>query len=752
MILAMADPWRDGRWAAVHGRKVERFEMRPSTYFLKAPEAVERLLRGAEPDERSNPLRRPTKPDGSPDRERLHVGVVRIGGKGDDLMTGAHCVALKRRFRLRQGYNGQVPNAHVTLFARDNSGHLSGHPGVDRLVFGGNFKWREIARDLREHFDLFVDLCYVPKVWAFHPDLEEYGRACREKFEPLAWYYWNAFASNRRLAELDRNLIDLTNETACLPGSADDVTMALRPGDRRTAQVLRQAVGDYVTLHNGSACNRQTKCWPTAHWARVAAALREQGVTPVQIGAAGEEAVEGAIDLRGMTSLGEAAGVIEGARLHVDTEGGPAHMAQAVGTRAVVLFGPTPAVCFGYPGHVAIETPLECRGCWYATEQWHLACPAGHSRPLCMEAITPDEVIAAVTGALEEEGSGGREAATSVIASRRRGISDEILATLRSSRAPSLRSTSRFAQDDSATGGPEGARRRLPGLAIAIPTRNRPEALARLLESIGEQSALPEKIVIVQDGEEPGGATLRPWLARQECRAYRDALEVIEGPRRGPHFAHQAALEHLSDCEFILRLDDDLVLESPDFIERLHRLARSDERVGAVGGVYPQPEFEGQAADAEMIGRPGCSTSIAGMLRGENSAQFYRYGDERVVEAEHLYSSFLYRRETMVEVGGFALCYSARGHREETDASHRLHLAGYKLLIDTGAVARHERCGAGGLRDVAAPEELEAMREADERLFVERLGSGELERVCRARTPSRIGSAGGPGKARPTGR
>ena len=722
MILAMADPWREGRWAAVHGRSVERFEMRPSTYFLKTPEAVARLLRDAAPDERSNPLRRPTKPDGSPDRQRLHVGVVRIGGKGDDLMTGAHCIAFKRRFS----------NAHITLFARDNTGHLAGHRGVDRLVFGGNFKWREIARDLREHFDLFVDLCYVPKVWAFHPDLEEYARECREKFEPLAWYYWNAFASNQRLAGLGRNLIVLANEVACLPGSVNDVTMALRPGDRKIARTLLQAVGDYVTLHNGSACNRQTKCWPTAHWARVVAALHERGVTAVQIGAANEEPVPGAIDLRGTTTLGEAAGVIEGARLHLDTEGGPVHMAKAVGTRAVVLFGPTPAVCFGYPGHVAIETPMPCRGCWYASDRWHLECPAGHSRALCMEAITADTVMEVVSRELE-----GAE---------RRGepCSAGLRSPLRRAKEPPCSPAPlsfRGAAEESRNPGPLASARgdtaaRLSGLAIAVPTRNRPEALARLLESIARQTAAPERILVVNDGEEPVHRLLtfpRPGRGQGDACATVPA-ETIEGPRKGPHFAHQAALAALGDpvvsgaepCEFILRLDDDLVLESPDFIERLYRLAASDERIGAVGGVYIQPEFEGRIADAEMIGRRGYSTTVAGMLRGENSAQFYRYDEARTVEAEHLYSSFLYRREAMLEVGGFALCYSARGHREETDATHRLHLAGWKLLIDTGAVGRHERCAIGGLRDLASPEELEAMRFSDEALFLERLRGGEL--------------------------
>ena len=259
-------------------------------------------------------------------------------------------------------------------------------------------------------------------------------------------------------------------------------------------------------------------------------------------------------------------------------------------------------------------------------------------------------------------------------------------------------------------------------LCIAIPTRDRPQCLARLLDSIGRQTKPPDRIVIVDDNREVGQVVI-PRLGAP--------VDIIRGQRRGPARAHQAALELVSRIagpgapELMLRLDDDLVLESRDFVERLAHVMAERPEVGAVGGVYPEPHRT-EAVAIERIGGPGYSLTIEGMLRGEDSAQFHRWDRPRLVEAEHLYSSFMYRREAALAVGGFATWYSEQAHREETDFTHRLYLAGWTLLVDTGAVARHERCAHGGLRGVARDE----LRRADEALFVERLGSGALKAQC----------------------
>ena len=749
-VIQHGEPFRDGAYAFIRGHKIERELATPTQYYLLGAKTTE-AARSADPA--ADPCRRPdhirTGAGAAQSPPRLHVGVVRVGGIGDDLMLAAHCAAIKRRF----------PHAHITAFVRDNSGILAGHPAVDRIVIRCGGRWHEIVRDLRERFDLFYDLRYVAKVWAFHPDYAAYGSECRERFEspiggaqcdesaPLAWYYHNWYDSNARLEELGRHLIDLTNETICCPGSVDDVRLWLRPEDRKLARLMEGR--PYAVVHNGAGGGCIAKKWPLGHWARLAAALRDEGLEVVQVGWAQDELIDGALDLRGFTSPRESAGLIEGARLVVDTEGSIIHMAQAVRQRSVVaLFGPTPAVCFAYPGHQVVETPLECRGCWYTNADWHVRCPNGQRGFPCMEAIAPEQVMEAAKRALartddtappddekcanEPDGRviapGGAihtPAAAGTGGDRyprpTRGTAlDRACMRLGESEVSHFDGRIRIVASD--------AKQRAPRLAVAIPTRDRPESLARLLESIGRQVILPDRILIVDDNQQ-ARCVMMPRLGIP--------VEVIRGVRRGPARAHQLALEFLSRLpdaerpELVLRLDDDLVLESRDFVWRLRRIMCLRPEVGAAGGVYPQPGSD-QRVPIERIGGTGYSLTVQGMLRGEDSAQFYRWGETRIVEAEHLYSSFIYRREAAAAVGGFATWYSDQAHREETDFTHRLYLAGWKLLVDTASVARHERAAVGGLRGVAREE----LRRADEALFIQRLCGGAMAREAASGTSS----------------
>lgn len=693
MIIPEAPLWWDGEeWAAVRARNWETHALRPSIFYLKTAEQSKHLRNYWPPAEVSDPTRRPLdKATGQPNLDRLHIGVIRVGGRGDDLMTGANLVALKRKY----------PSAHVTLFARDNTGHLSSHPAIDRLVFGTNNIWRQIVRDFRSKFDAFIDLAYVPRLWVFHPDYKAWENEWRPRFEPLAWYYANFYASNRRIAELGKHLVDLPNEVLGLQGGVEDMTTFIGPQDRAMAKLLQQTIGDYITIHNGSACNRQTKCWPTQHWSEVVAWLIAHGQTVVQVGWPREELVAGAVDLRGQTNMGQVAGLIEGAALHLDTEGGPAHIAHAVGTQALVIFGPTPRVCFGYPEQISVETEVPCVGCWYRTNEWHKQCPNGYSRAVCMESIKPRRVIERLEEAMDAPGV--------------------ICATLpQEGRSKMSRDTCQKNVSDAPGGAGVGGMDSSEGqsgsrLLVGIPTWNRLESLGRLLASIRVQTKQPDRILLVDDGVEA------------DCFAAGD-VEIIAGPGLGPPHSHQKALDYAlkHGFEFVLRLDDDIVLESPDFIERLHRVLVAQPDVAAVGGCYPPPEHTDDVHSVECIGGPQFSTTVDGMMTNQRSLQFYRFDEESLVEVEHLYSSFMYRAAMMQQVGGFPLCYSRVGHREETDATIRLRAGGGKLLVDTGAVARHERCHTGGLRSI--PANIDALQKLDNQMFCERWHSGELLR------------------------
>jgi ADP-heptose:LPS heptosyltransferase len=76
--------------------------------------------------------------------------------------------------------------------------------------------------------------------------------------------------------------------------------------------------------------------------------------------------------LAGCTDLLELAAVLEGAQVVVTTDSGPMHMAAAVGTPTVALFGPGDPQRFGprgSPGQVAI---LQSRTRSHDSRHWHM--------------------------------------------------------------------------------------------------------------------------------------------------------------------------------------------------------------------------------------------------------------------------------------------------------------------------------------------------------------------------------------------
>ncbi len=92
----------------------------------------------------------------------------------------------------------------------------------------------------------------------------------------------------------------------------------------------------------------------------------------------------------GMTSLKTLSALLARVDLLVTNDSGPMHIAAALGTPVVALFGPTdPRLTGPYGnGHIVIRKDMECSPC--------LRRPCVHGRPLCMEAITVEEVAEAV--------------------------------------------------------------------------------------------------------------------------------------------------------------------------------------------------------------------------------------------------------------------------------------------------------------------------------------------------------------------
>ncbi len=146
---------------------------------------------------------------------------------------------------------------------------------------------------------------------------------------------------------------------------------------------------------------RSYRSWPAEHWQRLIELLTERrSDSLVLIGGADEREYlqrylggsSRVISLAGQTRLDQLAAVIAGARCMITTDTGPSHVAGAVNTPVLVIFGPSDdrrTAPYATPeNHVRVVTAgLECSPC--SLTGAIRDCP----RNRCMYEVTPERVL-----------------------------------------------------------------------------------------------------------------------------------------------------------------------------------------------------------------------------------------------------------------------------------------------------------------------------------------------------------------------
>ncbi len=171
----------------------------------------------------------------------------------------------------------------------------------------------------------------------------------------------------------------------------------------------------YAVLVPG-ANNGSAKRWPTRSWAELGDRLsRELGLRVVLCGAQNEEPLGDQIvpamhepvqNLIGCTSVPKLAGVLLNASLVVAGDTGPLHVAAAMGTPVVGIFGPTDPVNTAPLGEqaVTVRLGLPCSPCY------DLRSPAECKLPdksvACMVRLSVEQVFEAARDLLAQSGSG----------------------------------------------------------------------------------------------------------------------------------------------------------------------------------------------------------------------------------------------------------------------------------------------------------------------------------------------------------
>lgn len=172
-------------------------------------------------------------------------------------------------------------------------------------------------------------------------------------------------AETRHVVDINLSLLQtvgITSASAEFPIESVD-SVAARSASERTG-------GRYALLNPGAAW--PNKRWPPARFAAIAVELqRRHGLMSVVLWGPGEEALaqevaagaEGAAIVSPRTTIGDLVALARGAAVMVSGDTGPTHIAGAVGTPLVGIYGPTRPSRNGpmTPGDVTVSRDASCQ-------------------------------------------------------------------------------------------------------------------------------------------------------------------------------------------------------------------------------------------------------------------------------------------------------------------------------------------------------------------------------------------------------
>jgi hypothetical protein len=141
----------------------------------------------------------------------------------------------------------------------------------------------------------------------------------------------------------------------------------------------------------------RNKEWYPQRFQEVCVELRSD-ITVVQLGFPGDPKLEGAMDLRGKTTLRQSAAILANSLVFVGLAGFLMHFARAVDCRSVIIYGgrEKPSQT-GYVANKNLYSQVRCAPCW-------LRNPCDFDRK-CMDMITSQQVIAAIAEQISRYGS-----------------------------------------------------------------------------------------------------------------------------------------------------------------------------------------------------------------------------------------------------------------------------------------------------------------------------------------------------------
>lgn len=288
--------------------------------------------------------------------------VIKLRHHGDVLLSSPVFSALK----------GRAPHIEIdALVYADTAGMLTGHPAIDTvqvidrqwktlgLIAQARAEWQLLQTLRARGYDLIIHLTEHPRGawlarfigarWAVAPAIKQRG-----KFWQNAFTHFVTAPRNALRHTVERNL-DALRRIGLYPAE-DERGLTLTPGREAEASVImllrERGVEAKQFIHIHPASRWHFKCWTSEKMAALIDRLHAEGhcvvltAAPDNTEIAMIEAIQTkvrqrAITLGGLLSLKELAALTARARLFIGVDSAPMHIAAAMGTPSVVLFGPS---------------------------------------------------------------------------------------------------------------------------------------------------------------------------------------------------------------------------------------------------------------------------------------------------------------------------------------------------------------------------------------------------------------------------
>jgi 3-deoxy-D-manno-octulosonic-acid transferase/heptosyltransferase-1 len=341
----------------------------------------------------------------------VKILIVKLSAVGDVIHTLPSLAALRRRF----------PRAHISWVVEEAASDLlRNHPCLDELIISGRKRWikelkegkyskvlKEAGRfisDLRSRrYDLVIDFhgLFKSAVLAWLSGASR--RLGYDSMQELSGlFYTEKIPEDLSRHAVDRYL-DFPRHLGADVKQPEFFLDISAPQHRHIDHLFEEfhLSGQENLVAINTVALWDTKLWDDEKFARLGdrisrelkAAVVFTGSDPAPMENILSRMTAPAFNFGGRTSLRELAHLYQRARLLITTDSGPMHLAAAVGTPVVALFGPTdPARTGPYgKGHRVLRKGLECSPCLRKSCKTRI----------CMHNISVDEVFDAVKGVLE---------------------------------------------------------------------------------------------------------------------------------------------------------------------------------------------------------------------------------------------------------------------------------------------------------------------------------------------------------------